>query len=179
MPASCWSGSHPRTTSAFVRPGDTPKPTALVNPKQKEIILSRLRTALKEVSDSEGLTADVARIVGKRIDNLFQPTNNDRLVMVFEELGIPLGEAEREAISNRNKSMHGKPTLKDGKDTSQCHDELRRYDILRTLIGRAMLHLLGYDGPYVDCAARPDAGNFPIRTCTPPTLSIASELPGT
>jgi hypothetical protein len=161
-----------RLASAYqysVRPtGRFPKPTALMKPEQQAKLLKEMRAVLKEVADAETLTADAVNVVGKRIDSLFQPTNNERLLMVFEELGIPLGEAERGAVRNRNLSMHGRATLKDSKDTSQCDEELRRFDILRTLIGRAMLHLLAYAGPYVDYAARPNSGNFPICYCSPP-----------
>jgi hypothetical protein len=152
-----------------IRPtGRYPKPPVLMKSHQKEMLLSGFRKLLKEVADSEGLTVDTTRIVGKRLDSLFQPSNNERLVSVFEELGIPLGEVERNVISNRNRSLHGQATLKDGKDIRNCDEELRRYDILRTLIGRAILHLLCYDGPYVDYGDRPGTGNFPIRYCTPP-----------
>ncbi len=92
--------------------------------------------------------------------------------MVFEELGIKLTAEEKKVIGNRNRSLHGTKTLKDGNDTLQCDQELQRFDILRTLIGRAILHLLSYDGPYVDYGARPGIGNFPILSCIPPTRMV-------
>ena len=162
----------------FIRPTrQYPTPAPLMTHNQRETLRARLQATLSEVMTSEGLTADAARIVGKRINDLSRPTNNDRLVMVFEELGIPLGEVEREAISNRNRSLHGHRTLRDGHDTDQCGAELLRYDILRTLIGRAFLHLLGYDGHYIDYSARPETGNFPLRLCTPTIVNNPLALP--
>lgn len=147
------------------------KKVAIMSAKQRKAVLRRLRAAMKEISATEGLTPDATSIVGTRIDNLFQPTNNDRLVMVFEELGIPLNESERAVIENRNRSLHGQKTLADGGDTAQCDAELQRYDTLRTLIGRAILHLLGYDAHYIDYSARPERGNFPLRLTTLPAVN--------
>jgi hypothetical protein len=76
------------------------------------------------------------------------------------ELGVDLTEEERAIIGNRNDSLHGRATLLDGSDPICLHDELRRFDVLRTLIHRAVLSLLDYDGPYVDYGARPATGTF-------------------
>ena len=123
---------------------------------------------MADVANSENLTKNAVRILGIKIDNLCKPTNADKLSMVFEELGIALGDLENQVISNRNRSLHGKKMLKNGSDTQQCDEETQRYDILRTLIGRALLHMLGYEGPYVDYGARPETGNFPIQFSAPP-----------
>jgi hypothetical protein len=141
-----------------------PTQTALVDSNQKKALLSALRKVLSQVADSEKLTTDTSKILSDRINDLFKPPNANRLCMVFEELGIPLGKVERNVINQRNHCLHGNPSLKD----EQHDDELRRYDLLRTLIGRAILHLLDYDGPYIDYSARPESGNFPICTCSPP-----------
>ena len=149
----------------FVRPtGRYASQPALMDSNQKKALLSALRKVLSQVADSEKLTIDTSKILDDRFNDLFKPTNADRLRMVFEELGIPLGKVERDVIKKRNLCMHGNPSLKDG----QHDEELRHFDILRTLIGRAILHLLDYDGPYIDYSARPVSGNFPICICSPP-----------
>ncbi len=149
----------------FVRPtGRYASQPALLEAKQHKALLSALKKVLDQFADSENLTTNTSSILGNKINNLIQPTNIDRLRMVFEELGIPLGKVERNVINQRNHCLHGNPSLKDG----QHDEELQRYDILRTLIGRAILHLLDYDGPYIDYSARPESGNFPICICSPP-----------
>ena len=99
-----------RLSSAYhdcVRPADIyPKPPDFIRPGQKNTLISRLWKTLMEVAYSENLSEDAVRILGNKFNNLCQPTNADKLSMVFEELGIALSDVEKESISNRNRSLH-------------------------------------------------------------------------
>ena len=53
--------------------------------------------------------------------------------------------------------------MPDGKAPGALALEVRRVDILRTLIHRGFLALLGYKGPYIDYADRPAEGNYRLR----------------
>ena len=49
-----------------------------------------------------------------------------------------------------------------GSDTPAVDSELRRFDILRMLIHKAILALFKYKGPFTDYAQR-SSGNFPVE----------------
>ena len=84
------------------------------------------------------------------------------LVMV-EDQGITLTTQENDTIEKRNVPLHGRPTLRDASDLIELNDEGQRFDCLRVLITKGILSLLKYRGPFVNYAARPMSGNFPIE----------------
>jgi len=63
----------------------------------------------------------------------------------------------------RNDCLHGRRTLGDADSLDDIRVEVARFDTLRTLINKAVLARLGFRGPYVDYAARPTSGPFPVR----------------
>jgi hypothetical protein len=54
-------------------------------------------------------------------------------------------------------------TLLDEGNTEALNAEMQRFDVLRTLIHRAVRALLSYAGPYVDYGAREPGQSYPIR----------------
>jgi hypothetical protein len=104
------------------------------------------------------------RILTQRIKhNLWQSSNSKKLTSVFSDQGIALTTEEENTIEKRNIPMHGRPTLKDTSDLVGINDEGQRFDCLRVLITKAILSLLKYRGPYINYAARPARGNFPVE----------------
>lgn len=122
--------------------------------------LSKLR-ADDVVNESE------ETLLKKRITNICQPTNADRLIQCFESLGLEVTDRERQAINERNMALHGHRSF----PCNPSHEDLNReshvFDTLRTLLHRSTLALMKYHGPYVDYSSRPASGNFEVKWTTP------------
>lgn len=127
-----------------------------------------LREALWQCAKAEvaglGIQADAAEILEKRIGNITQTPNANKLEKVFVDLGIGLSKKDRTTISTRNKCLHGNRTMRANPDLGVLGSEIERFDTLVTLVQKAILKLLEYRGPYVDYGARPAHGNFPIKS---------------
>jgi hypothetical protein len=87
----------------------------------------------------------------KRIENINQLTNRNRLVKPFERLGFQLTEEDKKAIEHRNDFLHGKLTLKsdllaEEDDRDVYYIALRLYTLLSVLI----LKSIGYDNKIVN-----------------------------
>ena len=125
----------------------------------------RMADALLQAAKSEGfkLKDSTESILESRIDQFGQPTNRDKLMLVFDYLGIPLSAEEIETIDKRNDSLHGRRTLEDPNDLAKIEEEARRFDVLRTAIHKALLALLGYQGRFIDYTAKPVSGGYPAE----------------
>ncbi len=154
--ATACHGYQERTSVAKVS-------NALLNLEQTEALRDALKPILLSVGATCGISEEVVCILSKKLDNLHQTTNADKLQSAFEDLGIKLLPEERRVLQLRNICFHGRATLLDANDSEQVDTEGRRFDTLRTLIHRGILTILGYQGPFVDYSARPSSGNFPIR----------------
>jgi len=132
-----------------------------LTPDQANRLSAVLKPAVQAVAGELGLSGETIRILDRRIDNLHQAPNADKLEQVFTDVGICLTETERKALGNRNRCLHGVPTLK-GRNFTHIEEEVLRIDTLRTVINKGILGLLRYDGPYIDYGARPPEGEFPI-----------------
>lgn len=93
---------------------------------------------------------DAVSIVLKRINNINQPTNQDKLIKPFEILKFDLTKEDRIAINHRNDFLHGKITLSESDDSSgkskTYHIALRLYTLLSVII----LKSVGYDNKIVN-----------------------------
>ncbi|QDT31486.1 hypothetical protein [Thalassoglobus polymorphus] len=119
--------------------------------------------------------AEALRIIRQRVNSsLMSPANEDKLTLVFQDLGILVTENERKTIKYRNRALHGNRTLR-GSCTSDFDNDGHRYDILRMLVTKALLSILRYDGPYMNYAARPEHGNFPVEILQFNTVTDASQ----
>jgi hypothetical protein len=97
------------------------------------------------------------------ISNIHTPPNADKLKDVFTYLALELSTEEKEAIDFRNRTLHGRRTLK-ATSLAAVAEETKRFDVLRTLINKAMLRLLNYDGPYMDCGDPTPPKGFSVKT---------------
>lgn len=101
-------------------------------------------------------------VMKNNINNLTRIPNSVRLQRPFTDVGLVLSDAEKDAVKARNGALHGHK-----KDNVSSLTELDRdaetFDHLRMLITKFVLQLCDYDGPFIDYASRPTAGNFVVR----------------
>ncbi len=140
-------------------------------------VRAKMKEAVKRADESGKLKLDEtkATIIDKRIDTFAQKTNPDKLVEALEFDGLSVNDMELDAVMKRNDCLHGRRTLLDGSNLSEIEIEVARFDTLRTLINKVMLARLGYRGLYVDYAARPPLGQFPVKNLADELKSIATE----
>ena len=86
----------------------------------------------------------------RRMCNAFQMGVNERFPFFFEEIRLPVGEREREAIKARNRVAHASPGLLDERGYDDMVTNALAY---RTLFNRILLKIMGYGGSYVDLSA--------------------------
>jgi hypothetical protein len=102
--------------------------------------------------------AGAATILNK-LGGAYRMGNNEQVRTFFEEIGLPIGAAEREAMKAANVPAHGGITTGGNIKTLDLHG--RAY---RALFERTFLRLLGYGGRYVDRATL----GFPSRALEEP-----------
>jgi hypothetical protein len=85
-----------------------------------------------------------------RLHGAYNMGANDRLRFFFEEIELPVGEAEWQAVKERNPMAHGAASVFDGSANEKMIKATRVY---QTLFHRIVLKLLGYDGFYIDYGA--------------------------
>ena len=117
---------------------------------------------------------DVLAVIKRKIANIHQPPNADKRALVFTDVGLTLRVDEADAIANRNRALHGRATLEDAENLQSIDEELRRFNVMRTLIHKAILRLLDYNGPYMDYGDHPDGKAYTIKILTPPTAEAAT-----
>ena len=126
---------------------------------------AKMTDAVRCVEEAGRLKLDLTkrRIIAQRINSFAEKTNSDKLVEALEFDGISVSDAESDAVMKRNDCLHGRRTLKIGANLGSIGDEVDRFDTLRMLVFKSVLARLGYRGLYVDFAARPPSGEFPVK----------------
>lgn len=150
--------------------------TTLISAEQMDEVKKRVVPTLKAVATELGISTDDAELMVKRLGNLHQVTNTDKLTKVFTDYDIPITAFEEETINNRNRCLHGGTLLKNVNDLQQVEAEVLRFDTIRTLLHRGVLAILEYDGPYIDYSERPNEGNFPIKSLPPRKCSTLAPI---
>lgn len=132
---------------------------------QSRKIRSALKKALDDaiIADPQLATAPIEIIEGRIDSQLGQQPNADRLIGVFNSIGVKLDDDEKACVKNRNRALHGNRTLLDCGDTGTIDAEILRFDIIRMMIIRAVLSVLDYRGPYINYAARSPQKDSPIE----------------
>jgi hypothetical protein len=141
--------------------GKRPKAKFLTKEQSKPLLKALADTAT-EVAGATGISDDNLRILKNKIENVHQPPNADKLGLAFADVGVELREEEEDALNNRNRALHGRATMK-GDDLGSIEADLNRFDILRTLIHKAVLALLAYEGQYLDYGDRAAGRAYSIR----------------
>lgn len=110
-----------------------------ISKKLRGNLLRELEKIKNEISE-EGYN-----ILTKKIQNINQPTNRDKLEKSFKVVGIILNSEEKGALDNRNDYLHGKKPI----DTNE-RLELEKTSLqLHSLIGRLILRYINYEGHYI------------------------------
>jgi len=144
-------------------PSLAPKTEEFLTPKHAKAIKRVLGAVVKALADPLKLSPEAVRIlVEKKINNIHTPPNADKLEDVFTFLGLELSADEKSTIEFRNRTLHGRRTMKES-SLAAVSEETRWFDVLRTLINKALLRLLDYDGPYMDCGAPAPLKGFSIK----------------
>ena len=145
-------------------PSLAPKTKEFLTPEQAKAIKPVLGAVVIALADPLKLSPEAVRIlVEKKINNIHTPPNADKLEDVFTFLGLELSADEKSTIIEfRNRTLHGRRTMKES-SLAAVSKETRRFDVLRTLINKALLRLLDYDGPYMDCGAPAPLKGFSIK----------------
>ena len=137
---------------------------------QSSALINALAERADEIARTTDISGDVLEIIKKKLANIHQPPNADKLEMIFTHLGINLREEEQEALGNRNRALHGRQTLR-GVHLAAVAEELHRFDILRTLVLKAVLRLIDYTGPYMDYGDKPAGRAYSVQQLTEPTAT--------
>ena len=147
------------------------EPLKIDTPKQRCLgqVIERLLACLNRFIKSDscyGLSEDekveLREVLDARINNLTGIPNSARLRRPFEDLQIPLSEEETQAMQQRNTALHGRQE-DDGEELQSLDMSTEYFDRIRMLITKFVLKLCDYEGPYINYASRPTAGNFEIR----------------
>jgi hypothetical protein len=140
-----------------------PETEEFLTKEQAEALKPVLGAVVKALAPPLQFSSKTVRIlVDKKINNIHTPPNADKLKDVFTFLGLALSTDETKAIDFRNRTLHGRRTMKET-SLAAVAEETGRSDVLRTLINKAMLRLLDYDGPYMDCGDPAPPKGFSIK----------------
>jgi len=123
-----------------------------LNPIKDKNVAKEIRKKLidllndyKDIIDKDDLSTLV-----KRIDNLNQPTNTEKLKKPYELLGIKLKDYEIKAIENRNNFLHANLQFEIGRDinniSSIAHQLFFTCNVLERLFYKLVLKLINYKG---------------------------------
>ena len=116
----------------------------IVDDKVSATFVADLKEVLHKYEDKVSKEGFV--ILGKNIDGINRPTNQDKLVKTFELFGITLSEKDKSVIGKRNDYLHGRNPLK-----TKLIFELTQISLrLHTLIVALLLKSVGYSGHIVN-----------------------------
>jgi hypothetical protein len=120
---------------------------------------SRLKGVYLPKKEFDALTEDAFKIIetnlGERpfkekimnkLRDCFKMSLTDRLKFFFEEIGLPLGKTEQEAIRCRHKMIHSSVEM----GSAKIEKMVQLSFAYRCLVHRILLKILGYDGKYID-----------------------------
>lgn len=113
-----------------------------------------LETLRRRLPDDASSKAILNKIAGS-----FQMGSNAQVAAFFDEIGLPIGKLEKDAMRARNGPAHNGVVT--GVDLAVLVNHARAY---RTLFERTFLRLIGYEGTYTDQTTL----GFPRRPLTVP-----------
>jgi hypothetical protein len=160
---ACVSIERFRSAHAVYSKANRQPQPAFWTEQQRVPIQRAVEAAIRDAAKETGFPKDKVEILVKKAGHLGEMPNANKLSSAFEAVGLRLTPMEMKTIDKRNVCLHGDRSLKDGAGVDGYSEEMRRIDILRMVIYKAVLSLLGYEGPYIDYAERPATGEFPVK----------------
>jgi hypothetical protein len=138
--------------SAWFRNNKSPSRGAYIDDAEW---VNLIKDEIKSIEKKLGERLYRNRITNK-IKNAFRMGFNERFDIFFDEIGLTIGQSEREALKSRNRMTHA--TF--GASDAEIVEMIKMSSTYRTLFHRVLLKLLGYDGRYIDysTAGWPDIG---------------------
>ncbi len=110
--------------------------------------------------DADALS-DLKKVLEAKIANLTSAPKSLKLQRPFKENGMSLSSFETAALKQRNSALHGNDR---GASSLAMRDEANRtFDVMRMLIGKCILKICKYEGPYIDYVSRPESGDFKVE----------------
>ncbi len=122
----------------------------------------------------DGLLGDELKTASEKLKNLkfgdrmlrklqgaFETSGNERLRWFFDEIELPVGSMEEDALKARNQAVH--PTR--AHTAEEQLQFVRMANVYRMLMVRAVLKVLSWNGPYMDYGAV----GHPIRALDEPS----------
>jgi len=97
----------------------------------------------------------------RKLQGAFETSGNERLRWFFDEMELPVGSVEEDALRARNQAVH--PTR--AHTAEECLQFVRLANVYRMLMVRVILKALAWNGPYMDYGAL----GHPIRALTEPS----------
>jgi len=159
--AGCEAYSKGQPLPSF---SDNKKQAVRMRKAIKKVVIPAVEQAAGDNSLSESRKVELVKCITRSIEEFGQRRPNSvKIAATLEAAGLHLTDQERQAIAKRNVCLHGNRTLKDSGNPIEMNEEMRRFDTIRMVIYKAVLSLLGYEGPYIDYAERHSKGNFPIK----------------
>ena len=114
-------------------------------PIKNKSLSRKIRKELLKTLDNFKIDAEGKEIIMRKINQINQTTNRDKLLIPFKILKIPITPADEKAIEKRNEFLHGRsPMIKETENETQ---NVRYYLFLKlyVLISSIILKYIGYD----------------------------------
>lgn len=123
-----------------------------------------IKLALLEVLNNSSLSQDAMLFGKKKIDNLNEPTNMDKLSLPFNAVGYTLSKEEIKAIKDRNLFLHGHLNI--GKNENEVDKLFYTSLMFHRLCCILILKLSGFKGYIVNNLALYASNmNMPVHEC--------------
>ncbi|MCH4896115.1 hypothetical protein E0494_05300 [Marinilabiliaceae bacterium JC040] len=140
------------TIAKFINDENT---NSLAPIKSKPVSKSLRKDLLAVINDYEGkIEKEGIDIIKRKIDQLNQRTNRDKLLIPFQILGIEISDNDKEAIEQRNAFLHGRnPMVQNSLPKTINEEDKYRYYLhlkLYVLISAVLLKYIGYDNLVVN-----------------------------
>jgi len=132
------------TITKFITKNNEDKVKPIPDKAIAKSLISEMKSKLEEYNDK--ITSSGKEIINRKIDNLNQPTNRDKLRIPFDLYNLTLNASDYKTIDNRNKYLHGNNPIE-----SENEFELTQIALeLHFLIGKLILKIAGYKGHVIN-----------------------------
>lgn len=133
---------HPEIKHYYIRHEVFSK---LLNPELHSIV-NKIGVELSQNYPNEQVTA-IQEIISNKLKSASQRTANEKMIMFFEIINLPIAQIEKSAMRARNKMAH---TLTSIIEDNEIIETVRLTRAYETLFHRIILKILGFSETYID-----------------------------